>query len=273
MGRTALHFELPEDSPLTIHEGYIQWPEVVTVEVGFVGVPIEYGVFSDKSVIYVPITVAPDAAIELTTLLVRPVFQACDDISCLLSTPTNDMGATWDEYGISVELNIIDPSNASISTQSSTFDSFDGTVFPNIHKGIAAPTNSNIEFDAFGISFSLDADGPIGLILLLVVAMGGGFLLNLTPCVLPVIPIKIMGLSNHAGTGRDTFILGVWMMFGVMALWLALGAAISVISGFTAINQLFQYPAFTIVLGLFIGMFVGTIFIPMFKMISMVGGG
>lgn len=251
--KTALHFELPEDSPFTIHEGYIQWPEVVTVEVGFVGVPVNYGVFSGRSVIYVPITVASDASLGLTTIKVRPVFQACDDISCVLSTPTEDMGAMWDEYGISIELNIIDPTNATNTLQSSTFDSFDGTVFPNIHKGVAAPTTTNIEFDAFGITFSLDAAGPVGLILLLLVAMGGGFLLNLTPCVLPVIPIKIMGLSAHASTRRETFILGIWMMFGVMALWIAIGAAISVISGFTAINQLFQYPVFTIVLGLFIG--------------------
>ena len=83
--------------------------------------------------------------------------------------------------------------------------------------------------------------------------MGGGFLLNLTPCVLPVIPIKIMSLSASAGSRRKTFFLGIWMMLGVLSLWLGLGIAIALVSGFTATNQLFQYPAFTIAIGLFIG--------------------
>jgi thiol:disulfide interchange protein DsbD len=43
------------------------------------------------------------------------------------------------------------------------------------------------------------------------------------------------------------------MMLGVLSLWLSLGIAIALVSGFTATNQLFQYPAFTIGLGLFIG--------------------
>jgi thiol:disulfide interchange protein DsbD len=47
--------------------------------------------------------------------------------------------------------------------------------------------------------------------------------------------------------------LGAWMMFGVMSLWILLGVAIAVIAGFTAINQMFQYPSFTIILGVFIG--------------------
>ena len=108
-------------------------------------------------------------------------------------------------------------------------------------------------FDAFGLKFPINPDSTVGLILLLLVAMGGGFLLNLTPCVLPVIPIKIMSLSASAGSRRETFVLGIWMMLGVLALWLGLGIAIALVCGFTATNQLFQYPAFTLILGLFIG--------------------
>jgi len=43
------------------------------------------------------------------------------------------------------------------------------------------------------------------------------------------------------------------MMLGVLSLWLSLGIAVALVSGFTATNQLFQYPAFCIGLGLFIG--------------------
>ena len=250
---TSLHFEVPEGSPIEIHDGYTQWPETIVVEVGFLGEPVDYGVFDGKAVIYVPITVSVDAPLGKTSFIVRPVFQTCDELSCLQPTPTPDMGAMWDEYGTTVRLTIVSPSSASTSKPSETFSGFDSAVFSKIHAGIEAPQNNNIEFDAFGIQFSLDTAGPVGLLLLLLVAAGGGFLLNLTPCVLPVIPIKIMGLSAHSRSRRETFILGVWMMLGVMALWLGLGVAIALIAGFTAINQLFQYPSFTIILGAFIG--------------------
>jgi len=250
---TALHFELPEDSPLSIHEGYIQWPDILMVSVGFTGVPVEYGVFSGTSVIYVPVTVSAEAELGIATFKIRPVFQVCDDTVCLQPTPTQDMGSMWDEYGITVELDIVDLATVSSSTPSSTYDQFDSSVFSKIHDGVKATSDTIVKFDLFGLKFDLDTGGSFDFNLLLLVAMLGGFLLNLTPCVLPVIPIKIMGLSAHAGNRRKTLFLGIWMMLGVMSLWVGLGAAIALVSEFTAINQLFQYPAFTIVLGIFIG--------------------
>ncbi len=249
---TSIEFELPENSPLTFHKGYTQWPEPTIVKVGFAGTPVDYGVFSDRAVIYIPVTIASDAKVGDASFIVKPVFQACDDTTCLQPTPELD-GWGWDEYGTTKTIKIVSAENNSASTVSNIFDQFDASVFANIHAGIEAPSNNKIEFDAFGLRFSLTADGPSGLFLLLLVAMCGGFLLNLTPCVLPVIPIKIMGLSASAGNRKKTLILGAWMMFGVMALWIFLGIAIAVVAGFTAINQLFQYPSFTIILGIFIG--------------------
>ncbi len=249
---TEIAFELPEGSPLTLHGGYIQWPAPTTVMVGFVGTSVNYDVFSDKAVIYIPVTIASDANLGEASFTIKPVFQACDDTTCQRATPRPSEDR-WDEYGITETINIVAAKQNAETTSSKTFDNFDATVFANIHAGVEAPSNNEIKFDAFGLKFSLSADGPTGLYLLLLVAMGGGFLLNLTPCVLPVIPIKIMGLSASAGNRKKTLLLGIWMMFGVMALWILLGAAIALIAGFTAINQLFQYPAFTIILGIFIG--------------------
>ncbi len=249
---TAIEFELPEGSPLTLHRGYIQWPKTTRVKVGFAGTPVDYGVFSDKAVIFIPVTIARDAKVGAASFIIKPIFQACDDTSCLAPTPEPN-GWGWEEYGITDAFTIVSPEQISATPQSNLFNDFDATVFADIHAGVEAPNNSEIKFDAFGIKFSLSADGPAGLLLLLLVAMGGGFLLNLTPCVLPVIPIKILGLRASAGNRKKTLLLGAWMMCGVMALWIVLGAAIALIAGFTAINQLFQYPAFTIILGAFIG--------------------
>ena len=48
------------------------------------------------------------------------------------------------------------------------------------------------------IEDAVDVGSGGGFVLLLLVAALGGALLNFTPCVLPVIPLKIMGLSSAA---------------------------------------------------------------------------
>ena len=251
---TELVFELPEDSPLSIHEGFTQWPKPVLVEVGFVGTPVDYAVFEEIAVIYVPITIDADAPIGTTSFIIKPIFQSCDDTSCLRPTPQPDSGSPWDTYGITVAIEIIETivKCNCYYTNRKLFKVLSVACF-KIYMLVFQHRLKKLGLMFFAIEFTINPDGLFGFLLLLVVAMGGGFLLNLTPCVLPVIPIKIMGLSAHAGNRRKTFFLGIWMMLGVMALWVGLGAAIALVSGFTAINQLFQYPAFTIVLGLFIG--------------------
>jgi thiol:disulfide interchange protein DsbD len=89
--------------------------------------------------------------------------------------------------------------------------------------------------------------------LLLLTAAFGGLLLNFTPCVLPLIPIKIISLSHAAANQKRCLALGFSMFLGVLIFWLALGVMIAVISDFTATNQLFQYPLFTILVGVIIG--------------------
>jgi len=47
--------------------------------------------------------------------------------------------------------------------------------------------------------------------------------------------------------------LGLAMFLGVLVFWIVLGTMIALINSFSATNQLFQYPAFTILVGLIIG--------------------
>jgi thiol:disulfide interchange protein DsbD len=89
--------------------------------------------------------------------------------------------------------------------------------------------------------------------LLLITAGLGGMLLNLTPCVLPLIPIKIISLAHVAQNRRQCLMLGLAMFLGVLVFWVLLGALIALVSDFSATNQLFQYPVFTILVGLLIG--------------------
>ncbi|MBC7771546.1 MAG: thioredoxin family protein, partial [Pyrinomonadaceae bacterium] len=71
---------------------------------------------------------------------------------------------------------------------------------------------------------SLNPNSAVGITVLLLISVLGGVILNLTPCVLPVIPIKVLTLSQHAGGSRSKALkLGIWMALGVIAFWMMIG--------------------------------------------------
>ncbi len=117
-----------------------------------------------------------------------------------------------------------------------------------------------VRFDLFGWGFSLDASSLAGLTLLLLTAALGGLLLNCTPCVLPLVPIKVISMSRAASHRGRCAALGASTFLGVTAFWLALGGLVSAVSGFTTPNQLFRYPVFTIAVGAVIAAMAVTMF-------------
>jgi thiol:disulfide interchange protein DsbD len=192
--------------------------------------------FGGTAVFYVPFLVEADAAGGPLSVTIEFEYQACNEVICEI--PRIDTLTAVIPIGAAGA----DPA----PTLSATFAGFEEAV---VAGGSAAGT---VGFDLFGWSFSIDAGSGAGLLLLVLIAMVGGALLNFTPCVLPMIPIKIMGLCKAAGGPRRMFALGAVMALGVVAFWLGLGVLISMVSGFTATNQLFQYPAFTITVGVII---------------------
>ncbi len=69
--------------------------------------------------------------------------------------------------------------------------------------------------------------GPsLGLWAALLGALLGGLLLNLMPCVFPVLAIKVLGFARHASNRRAHRISGLAYTAGVMLSFVALGAAL-----------------------------------------------
>jgi thiol:disulfide interchange protein DsbD len=126
-------------------------------------------------------------------------------------------------------------------------------LFADLDISTDGSATEQIHFSLFGWEFTINPVSGLGRLMLLLVAAFGGMLLNLTPCVLPLIPIKIISLSHAAEDRRRCFLLGLMMSLGVLAFWAALGILIALVSDFTATNQLFQYPLFTILVGTIIG--------------------
>lgn len=227
---------------LIVHRGFMQLPEVHAANANGGRIPA----FEGYSVFYIPITVKPDAAPGTRSITFTAGFQTCDAKTCLAPATVE----------LHVDLEILAPGAATAAAPvDADFKAFDSTVFAKIRAGEKPP--EIVKFDVFGFAFELDARGA-GFILLLLVAAVGGLLLNFTPCVLPVIPLKIMGLANTAGSRGRTLWLGLMMSLGVIAFWMALGVAVSSIKGFSSANQLFQYPAVTIAIGaIIVAMAVG----------------
>ncbi len=214
-----------------------QWPLPV-------GAPIDFGdgkqtlaVYEGSFVVFAAIQVGADAkngALPFTLIL---NFQSCNDTSCLAPA----------EIEIPIQLQV--DSAAAVVAPSGVFTQF--AVSQLISETPSMPVQDDVEFDFFGTKFNVNPSGS-GFAVLLIVAFLGGMLLNFTPCVLPIIPLKIMSLSQSAGNRSKCFLLGVVMSLGVVSFWLGLGVLVGGVSGFSAANQLFQYPAFTIGLGIFI---------------------
>jgi suppressor for copper-sensitivity B len=224
--------------------GPAQFPTPHKLGVG--GLPEPIAVFDGVVVVYVPVLVAGDAEPGNVSVEVAVTYQACDDMTC--DFPVN--------LRLSTELDVVavDAVVESGAGSAGLFEAFDPAVFQSLE---GAPDDAaNAQDESSGkVNFlivEIDPSGPAGFAALLVLAAAGGLLLNFTPCVLPVIPIKILGLAQTAGNRRKTLALGAVMAGGVVSFWLGLGVAIAGVSGFTASNQLFQYPAFSITVGIII---------------------
>jgi len=191
--------------------------------------------YEGQIIIYLPVKLEDTAAPGSLEIRLSLQYQACTDSYCLLPKK------------------IILSETLAVAKTGSAVSKINQELFAGYSAAATASAGSGVDFDLFGWTFSIDTASGFGLILLLVTAALGGMLLNFTPCVLPLIPIKIISLSHVAQNRRQCFMLGLAMFMGVLVFWLALGVMIALVSGFSATNQLFQYPAFTIVVGIIIG--------------------
>ena len=80
-------------------------------------------------------------------------------------------------------------------------------------------------------------------LILLLMAFFGGLILNITPCVLPVVGLKILSFFEQAGRSRKSaFLLNVWYTLGVM---LVFGVLACFVSG---LSSLFTHGLFQILM-------------------------
>jgi thiol:disulfide interchange protein len=91
---------------------------------------------------------------------------------------------------------------------------------------IAVPAGEGAEFDDVPASVEAAGPGETGLLLALLLAFGGGLILNLMPCVLPVLSFKVMGLVDSGESRGRARAHALWYTLGVLVAFAVAGLAV-----------------------------------------------
>jgi len=214
----------------------IQWPDAKPTPVAnpMGGAPIAAPTYGGRAVAYIPITISPAAEPGPKSLDLSLFYQACNDTVCLPP----------EEPTLTVTLTI-SPTAAATPNAPDLFAAFDSSkVTPadppapdaapkpgpsTTTNGAAAATSAPPATPSSPSLFGYQLGNSV--VILLLASILGGAILNLTPCVLPVIPIKVMTLVQHAGgSRRRALFLGLWMALGVVFFWVAAGLPMAIFS-------------------------------------------
>ncbi|MBY0114130.1 MAG: thioredoxin family protein [Phycisphaerales bacterium] len=232
------------DGPKGTKVGPIQWPHAELIEVGFFGDPVKMEFFAGKAVAFVPVQIAPDAAIGTLDFRGTVSIQACDESQCLQPEDV--------DVSVSIEIKPLDQLPAAPAA-SALYADFDASVFARMNAGATASPIATSDFDFIGFKFSLNRNQYL---LIFGIALVAGFLLNLTPCVLPVIPIKILSLQQQAGHPGKLALFGTVYCVGIVATFLVLGLIIfGVVTGGQKQDwgQIFTSAWFTVIMATIVG--------------------
>lgn len=157
-----------------------------------------------------PITIPDDAEPGAYTLEGLIGFQTCSDNSC-------DMPAA---AKFTLTLNV-----AAAATSDSGEVAF--TAYEPDGKDAYQAVNELAKNAAWGTGPVVKQAAPLGVILYWVgISFVAGLILNVMPCVLPVIGLKIMSLVSQAGSHRmQIVLLNLWLSIGIISVFMVLGVA------------------------------------------------
>jgi len=249
---TQIKPAIPDDVPVTVLLDETHWPKPKTIEVSFGKEPALYDVFEGYAVAYIPIQIAEDAEAGTHDMTFSLQYQACDDKNCL--RPVMGQKLT---LALSISPDADDQAVLSQAAFRDLVEPFEKEqdAEAETENGNESTTQDEQESDETGVA-SADTGSmwqmPQSFVSTLLLAFVGGVVLNLMPCVLPVIPIKILGLVQAAPEPGKRISLGLMMCLGVLSFWVVLGVIIASLAGSRAISMLFGFWWFNMSLGLLI---------------------
>ncbi|MGZ5037858.1 MAG: protein-disulfide reductase DsbD family protein [Usitatibacter sp.] len=167
-----------------------------------------------------------------------------------LIEPAAPEKVTREPGALRIEMTLADPPVAGLMSLKGVAVSEGGWSGSNGRKAInfEAPLSASIAPAAAGSTASSPAAGG-GMLAALAFAFVGGILLNLMPCVFPVLGIKVLGFVQHAhGDARAMRLQGAIFFAGVVVSFLALaGLMLALRAGGTQLGWGFQLQSPTVV--------------------------
>lgn len=234
---------LPTKVNLTVPDGWssaaARWPKAKDFELVLGDFREALVVYEERLVVVVPVEVPANVSPGQYRISAVVNYQACDDSMCEMPTDTTARGQlvvvsdVADARSVSHDDELAALFEATLSRPQPATDSAPLTT-ESAPVPTVVPTGSTF----FGFSVPR-VEGQAGVLILALLSALGGFILNLTPCVLPVIPIKIMTLQQHANHPGKNLALGLWMFAGVVAFWLGIGLPVAFFAGVSDPSQIF----------------------------------
>lgn len=219
-GVTATTIEPTGDEPLPagvrVVTAATQWPQPQLVPfpnlAGGDAETVDGLAYAGRVIAYVPVVLPGDLKPGPLNIRLKVEYQACNESTCL--RPASET--------ISVPIMVVAPDQPEQAAPVALFANFDPSVFARILSGEIAQDSvgKSITFDFLGYTFTLSATAYVAIFLISFVA---GLLMNFTPCVLPVIPIKILSLQNQAKQPTRLFAFGFSYCCGIVAVFAAIG--------------------------------------------------
>ena len=140
--------------------------------------------YKDQTFVFIPIKISPTFSEEKLEVSLEIFYQLCNEKICY--APKTET--------LTAEI-IVNKNGETKLINEPTF-----LQLPKESMASLAPQEQSFGYSNW--KFNFNANSTMGFLLMVLMALLGGTLLNFTPCVLPIIPIKIMGLSHSAGSRK-----------------------------------------------------------------------
>ncbi|MCH9650366.1 MAG: thioredoxin family protein [Deltaproteobacteria bacterium] len=244
----TLDFLIPTEATFELPIGWsspeVEYPEGVLLPFEFADVPIS--VYEGRVALLTNLKV-PENASGGIPVRVNVRYQACDDAQCLPPvTSSAETILSVGESGNAIHLDAFSPQ--SISTH--------GAVAASKDPSSGQPPTETVPGDKPAGVPSTPGRGLLGF---LVMGVLGGLILNVMPCVLPVLSLKVFGLVKSASQGRGEAARGgIMTSLGILSSFWALALAAVVAKGAgraVGWGVQFQQPGFVVFLTVIVLLF------------------
>ena len=214
------------DDPAGIVAGTPRWPQGVAHNDGYFG---DVTVYFDQ--VDVPLPLRRGSG-EATTVRLVATFQGCQDDGICYPPMTRTVEVALPE-SVSVLQGSESLSPAGTEAPAISGGESDSDPDPDAPDPAADPTSAadRTAPDASADNAArtrapgsaLPAGGAFGALLL---ALLGGLVLNLMPCVLPILSLKVLGLAQSGGSRAHARSHALWYTAGVLVSFAAIGALV-----------------------------------------------